>query len=403
MRQEASRRISFSGAFLMMLCLAFGLLASEKAVGCQYNVRDLGFVDTHPNPYHCFLFLGPETPKERITAFRQTTFATFLGSNIQPELVDLRRDADHPSLKYLRFWEIQDLPAAVLVSPSGHSAVISLTTEHDSIWSSLQSVVTSPAREEILSRIANSHSIVLVVEGQDAAANRRAQRAVREAVERIGRQMTQLPKRIENPPYLLTVLRTERLSEELSLWSLGLDSEDTEVQVAVVFGRGRRFGPVLVGSEITSARLTNILSIIGLSCECGLDRRWSEGPRLPLRWSEKTESDVIRHLGFDPESPVVKMEVSGILGRQSSPFSDADFDWDLSGEELDRYTENVLKGTRSPRGARVSPAQYQALLSRQQPASHFTNPLILLLAGLVAINLGIGVIIWSRGKRKQPK
>jgi hypothetical protein len=383
--------------------LAFGLAASERAVGCKYNVRDLGFIDIHPISYHYFLFLGSETPQKRITSFKQTTLATFLGSNIQPEIVDLRRNDDHPSLKYLRFWEIGELPASVLVSPSGHSTVISLTTEHDSVWSSLHSVVTSPARQEILSRIVTSHSIVVIVEGQDAAGNRRAHREAQKAVQRIDNQMSQLPKRIENPPYVLTVLPAERFREELLLWSLGLDSEDTQVQVAVVFGKGRRFGPVLAGSEITSARLINILSIIGLSCECGLDRRWSEGPRLPLRWSEKTQSEVVKQLGFDPQSPVVKMEVSSILGRQPHSFTGEDFDWDLSGEELDRYTEEVLKGTGSPRGTRVSPAQYQALLSGQQERSHFAGSFLFILAGLVTINVGVGIVLWVRRRKKEPK
>jgi hypothetical protein len=39
------------------------------------------------------------------------------------------------------------------------------------------------------------------------------------------------------------------------------------------------------------------------------------GPRIPVRWDRDVRTRAVELLGFDPESPMVRAEVSGILGR----------------------------------------------------------------------------------------
>jgi hypothetical protein len=69
------------------------------------------------------------------------------------------------------------------------------------------------------------------------------------------------------------------------------------------------------GDEISEGNLTGLLSLIGADCECGLDVAWTLGTRLPVTWDETRHAQVAKDLGFDPESPLVKIEVGRIARR----------------------------------------------------------------------------------------
>ena len=85
--------------------------------------------------------------------------------------------------------------------------------------------------------------------------------------------------------------------------------------MAILMGRGRRVGPVLIDEEISPTAVFGILNAVGQSCECDLDRSWMQGPRVPLRWDAAAKERVVQDLSFDAESPFVKTEISGILAR----------------------------------------------------------------------------------------
>jgi len=74
-----------------------------------------------------------------------------------------------------------------------------------------------------------------------------------------------------------------------------------------------------VGEKISAENLLSILYVIGQDCECGLDLSWVGGTMLPMQWNQKMESRLAKSLGFDPENPYVKMEVSRIIGRSRRP------------------------------------------------------------------------------------
>ncbi len=96
--------------------------------------------------------------------------------------------------------------------------------------------------------------------------------------------MGRLPKRIEKPPHLIKLTQQQIESEKLLLWSLSInDLKQTEPYAAVIYGKGRRLGPILRKEHITGSTLYDILSIIGLSCEYGLDKKWMMGMQIPLR------------------------------------------------------------------------------------------------------------------------
>ena len=100
------------------------------------------------------------------------------------------------------------------------------------------------------------------------------------------------------------------------LWALGLEPEDVNEPCAAIFyGRGRWIGPLFKGEMLTDENLLRVLPIIGADCECNLDHRWLQGTMLPARWDESLQQKVASSLGFDPESPMVKMEMVSIVRR----------------------------------------------------------------------------------------
>ena len=129
------------------------------------------------------------------------------------------------------------------------------------------------------------------------------------------------------------------------LWSLGFDLDLTdEPQAAILIGRGRRLGPPLQGGLITRTKLQQMMALIGQDCECDLDRSWMQGPMIPLRWGPDRQQTTYNALGFDPDNPLVKAEISRILARGKNPIRVNDAEG--IGTELDMlllgYSEEVI-------------------------------------------------------------
>jgi hypothetical protein len=57
------------------------------------------------------------------------------------------------------------------------------------------------------------------------------------------------------------------------------------------------------------------MAVVGQDCECGLDRVWMQGERFPLAWGRAEKQAAFAELGFDPDNPKVKAEISRIIAR----------------------------------------------------------------------------------------
>ena len=55
--------------------------------------------------------------------------------------------------------------------------------------------------------------------------------------------------------------------------------------------------------------------MVGQDCECGLDRVWMQGEPFPLSWGRTERTAAYAALGFDPDNPQVKGELSRIISR----------------------------------------------------------------------------------------
>ena len=296
------------------------LLHAWPAYGCRYNVREVGFIDIGIEPYHLFGYVADDTPAQVVTDLQNAVEVALFNTNIRFEVVSADADANHPALSYLAGHKITEIPAVVLVSPDGQSRPVVTGTGVDSLKTALpaalETILDSPARQELLAKTAEGYGAVLLMEGPDAEGNAEARTAITTAMGRIEEQLEFLPKPIAHGPELVVVDRQSLRREEVLLWSLGLEPEDVNAPHAAMFyGRGRWIGPLFKGQQIHEDHLTELLFVIGADCECGIDHRWLQGTMVPARWDEALQAKVAESLGFDPENPMIKMEMISIIRR----------------------------------------------------------------------------------------
>lgn len=331
---------------LVLLTFFWFFYQTLSVHACRFNVREVGFVDLGIAPYCLYGFVNQDTPEDIISSIEEISSAILMGSNIVVEVIDIDKQKEHPAVKCLDLWSIQSFPAAVLVSPDGQSLLVPITEPNrpfqETLGLALDSILWSPKRKEILQQVSKTYGVVLLIEGADAQENKKVKEAASAALEQVNSQMGFMPKPIAHSP-VLVVLEQKLLSQEkILLWSLGLIAEEIKNPHAVVlYGRARWLGPMFIGEQITEDNLAAILFVIGGDCECGLDQRWLQGTMLPAKWDESLQELVAETLEFDPENPMLKMEISWIVrrGYYSYPGGPPDF------RRLDRDDETRLVAT----------------------------------------------------------
>jgi hypothetical protein len=399
-----SRKTEFAVIKLQRLFLfacLWSCFQAPLAFACRYNVRETGFVDLDVERYYFYGYINKDTPADIASGFSQISSAAFMDSNIKPEVISTDPQKDHPALEYLKSSQIKSFPAAVLVSPDGQSLAVSVTEPNrpfrDALQAALNDILSSPKREEILQHVIEAYCVVLLIEGSDTQKNQEAKAAAYDAIKRIEAQMGMLPKPIAHPPALVVADSKSLRQEKVLLWSLGLDAQEvTEPHIAVIYGKARWIGPLLKGQEITEANLANILFVIGDDCECGMDHRWLQGTMLPVKWDQKLQAKAAANLGFDPENPMIKMEISSIVGRGigGSSYPSVPFGYQ---SDNDRQVAPVQVKDVAPPAATGKRPDVD-----NPPVADIYSPLraaAMVAIGLSAVVVIIGIVVLLRPKR----
>jgi len=407
-------RLSGSSAVLTFYFLLLSF-SQGAAFACRYNVREVGFVDLGIEQYHLYGYVDKNTPAEITSSFEQISYAALLESNIQFEIVDVNQQKDHPAIKYLDSLQIGTFPSAVLVSPDEQTLAVSVTKPgsassefEQSLRLALDDILSSPKRQEILQQVSKAYGVVLLIEAADAEQNKKAREAARSAVEQIAGQMEFLPKPIAHPPVLVEIDQESLPQEKVLLWSLGLDKDKIDQpHAAVLYGRARWIGPLFKGEQITQDNLTAVLFVIGEDCECGLDHRWLQGTMLPARWDQKLQAQAAEGLGFDPESPMIKSEISWIVGRGISSYPGVP----LGYQELvvePQPKDGSLKPKREPAALGdatqpgLQPSQEKPSLGLKFSIFNFQFSIfnaIAVAVGLTVLIIGTGLFIMLRARK----
>ena len=381
-------------------CAAIAFISSlipRAGSSCPYSVRDAGFVELTPVRYRLYCVLRNTTPdREKIRQmFEELSEIALLESNVEAELVNLDEQHTHEAAEYADFWDIATFPAAVLIAPDGRSLALPMVDARqplkDTVWSVLERVVSSPKRQDLLRHVSRAWCTIVLVEGDDPAENRSATKKVADAIGLISGSVTAMGRVVHEPPHLLIVPQHAVEQEEVLLWSLGLDNyHHYGPRVAVLYGRGRQMGPVLQGDSLTRDSVLHLLYIVGMDCGCTTDPRLLVGKAIPLAWGSALQAALVTELGFDPESPMVKAEVSQI--------------WSGSGAYVDGstgYSEGVLGYTELPAEAAIFTTTQTVLEKADPPAATLgerASRTLLLVGGVlgVFVLIGGGVIMVVR-------
>jgi hypothetical protein len=397
-------------------CLAF---RPYPASGCEYNVREVGFIDVGIEPYRLLVYLPEDLSAEGSSSLKEALEVALAETNIRLQLVATGADANQPAMELARTHGISHFPATILVSPDGQSMPLTLpekvTSPAQAIPAALGSILESPLRRQILEKCADAYGVVLLIEGPEPQANATAREAIATAVRQIGEQLEFLPtpiksKPIKTPPELVVLDRKSLTREQVLLWTLRLKPEDVnQPRAAVFYGRGRWLGPLFDAVTLTAGNLTQLLSIIGGDCECGLDHRWLQGTMLPARWDETLHTKVVESLGYDPENPMAKMEMISIIrrGMGGSDYPGVPLEYreiEVGSEEKEdggQKTEDGMHKTED-RGQKIeAPEQKTAPSSVVHPPSSGIVGQVLAgsLAGMVALVGIVSLVIVLRARR----
>ncbi|MEE2780891.1 MAG: hypothetical protein VX431_01695 [Planctomycetota bacterium] len=311
------------------------LLIAPHLDACRYTVRDVAFVELDDSPYRVFVIGEKSQRPDLAETVRQIAAEKLQDANVILEFVDTSAIAGHPVSDYLA--EIKQFPAVLAVGPEQQSLVLAEGLPADPTESAEQleklcaAFVDSPARREMFEKLAAVHSVILVVDGTEATTNAATLEMVGQTIPQVEQSLEYLPKPIKEPPHMIHLSAEEALAERVLLWSLGIDTNPTGAsQVAVLFGRGRKLGPVIRFPEDPRRRLIRSLAVVGQDCECGLDRRWMQGAMVPHLWEGADEKRAIENLGFDPGNPLVKAEIDRILTRGPGSDGERQAEWDDS-------------------------------------------------------------------------
>lgn len=336
------------GLWMQRMILGVLICAGGELLACRYSVRDTGFVDLGEEAYR--LVMRGDWSAEKAERLRTLARVRLSDSNLSvvPEVVH-------------RVGGGSSEPVLVLADGRGRKFELArgdvLRGEDSALASILEAAADSALRSEILDAALGAYAVVVLFEGVREAENQMVGVALQGAVRKIERLMPSMPKPVNTPPAVIRVTRARQANERVALWGLGFEvGSMDEPRVAVVFGRGRRIGSGLEGPLITQTAVHERLSIIGQDCECELDRAWMKGPVLPGRWDSTRQNLAARTLGFDPENPLVRTEISRIVNREAGTGSQRKLP--KSTTSLG-YEENALEDLQSTDGA-VAGAENEA-------------------------------------------
>ena len=377
------------------------LILFAVCLPCRFTVRDVGFVDLGDSRYKLHVFVsGEESPAAKATLERLCK-AQLLDVNADVEFVDPDAETEVPAHRLLREMQIQEFPAMVLEHPDGQTLKFGFKGVFDEVAAPVvETVVSSPLRNRILEQVLRRYCVVVLVEGPKADENARAAQAIRDAFKVIERGFDAMPKAVGDLPILLTVKAATREQERVLLWSLGIETNLQMPSAAALFGRGRRIGPVLDGADISKDSMLGILANAGESCECDLDRSWMRGPRIPLRWDADTRQQATELLGFDPENPVVKSEISGILSKRPKGTRGAKDSTPTVADLLAGYSEATVEDSASVPAAGEESAETSEVLGPDEADAVLWGPILATAGGLFGFSLLIAGFLFLRRDRR---
>lgn len=293
------------------------LWAVTQVLSCPYSIRDSGFIIRDPVPYR-LIWLSHGAAPEALAATQllhdKIAAQVFDEANVRPELLDTKREPQHPLRSKLESLATAD-GQVFLAAPDDRVTEPPLSPAsimEKALTELFQQTVDSPKRREIVQEIITHWCVVVVVEGADPAQSAAVARAAAAAADQLVGFKPEMGDPIQAAPPVVR-LRADDPDERITRWSVGLEEGDLrETRAAILFGKGRRVGPVLTAAQATEGRFLELFRLLGKNCTCTADPTWLLGPALPLKWGRDLRQQVRVALGFDPDNPNVAATLSGV-------------------------------------------------------------------------------------------
>ncbi len=388
---------------LFTLAVFIQLFTIAPAYACRYTVREIGFSELGAEPYQLYFYTNNAQPAERMTTIQNISSAALTDANISVKVINVDERPNDSAVTFLRSHQVDPLSHAILASPAGRSIVLPLDSESQSfkeaIWSVLEEMTFSPVRKKLLEKLVGNFAVVLLIEGTDSDQNSQALAHVNKAIREISKVTELMAKPVQVAPVLERLPQDERAGEKILLWSLGVDTLVNDAPyVAILYGRGRRMGPVLKGDQISENNMFSLMNLIGADCECGLDRSWMLGMMIPLRWDTGMQKKVSKHLKFDVENPLIKAEMAQILSIGSAGTGKA-IPAGQAKNRLTGYNEEVVQvnGTIDIPRLDLAPT---STLNETDDRFHLLKP-FLFTVSFILIVVTIGAIVLFKIRRNQ--
>ncbi|MCH2145481.1 MAG: hypothetical protein MK082_10110 [Phycisphaerales bacterium] len=282
---------------LQVTALLLTMLVATAALACRYTVRDIGFVRLS-RPVVQLALIGPSHDVEEVRA---------MTGDLPLEVIqfDPEHQATHPAVDLARNADVD----SVLLSDDGRMLPVA-----DPI-----SIGRSPLSRELAELAASTFAFVLLLESDDPTANAVAGSEIEQLQGRLEAIEEHLPRPLGHSLDVRTLDGPAQEREAVLFWSLGIDVPVRTPTAVITYGRARRAGaPVEIDAfkrDEAARELIAQLALVGESCECDTSRAWTEEPVGLVPWTRDTHATASGALGFDPESPMVRAEVTRILGR----------------------------------------------------------------------------------------
>ena len=371
------------------LVLLVYLFLTSIAVACPYTVRDVGFIDFSQNHYYFYAYVDSTVDPVKRDLICKKAKACFVDTNIDFTLVDVENEPDHPGFIYLSgLPDSFNYPFGMMVSATGETFPL----ETLSLPDSFDQTVDSPTRTNLLRLLPTHACVILLAPGADTMANEKARAMINHTISEL------IPPKVESAfdkPVLLELSQEEVTSEKLLLWSLGITIEELQRPlVTVLYGKGHRLGDVYQADMIDSSELLTLIKLVYASCECDLDKRWFSKNPIPMRWDAANRTLLAQTLQFDPDNPIVKIEVSQILGggvsSDAGPLAYAETDIDIEGTESEEQKVSISGSDTETSTATATRTQRQFYI------------LVAVVAFMILVNTVTAFWIWAKARsRKQ--
>ncbi len=281
--------------FLLLIVI---LLLCIQAEACRFTIREIAYSSLLLEKYKLVLHADSLEHKQLINDFKSIAFAYTLDANVEYEF--LQDEIKFPSIRFL--------------SEEGLELHHAKVERNDNIIEFITSCLVSPLRKQIIEGIGDTFAIIFYLEGEGNSSGEH-EAMIKEVTEQFELVSPHLDKIVSEEIKLIKLSLSDRTDETILLNTLGVDETNRQPLLAIIYGRGRMAGNLLVGNEITAKRIFNKLVLMGTDCECGINLSPLLERTLPLNWPNKLRQEITKMLDFDVDNPIIMAEMSRILAK----------------------------------------------------------------------------------------